>query len=269
MPQQTVRINKALADAGVCSRRKADELIAAGVITVNGERVVSPGLQISPGIDTVAVNGRQLQQKPLAHCYLILYKPARVLSTASDPKERTTVLDFVPPQWRGRRLYPVGRLDFFSEGLILLTDDGALTNCIIHPRHHIPRRYRVLVRENVTEQMLIAMRTGMTLAEGEKLAPVNVHILPGNRHDLSGQRGRGQVGILLELTLHEGRNRQIRRMCRDLGLTILRLIRVGLGPIQTGSMRPGEIRALTRAEITALRNATGVTGRYRTACSMP
>ena len=258
MEQQPVRINKALADAGVCSRRKADELVAAGAVKVNGETVESPGLQIRPGIDRIEVNGRQLKSDTRPPCYLMLHKPVRVVSTARDPEGRMTVLDLVPSRWRGRRLYPAGRLDFFSEGLVLLTDDGELTNRLVHPSHHLPRVYRVLVRGGVKEQALAAMRSGMTLAEGEKLAPVEVRVLPGARHDLSGQRGTGQAGTLLEMTLHQGLNRQIRRMCRDLGLTVLRLVRVAQGPLQLGVMRPGEVRELTPAETTALRRAVGL-----------
>ncbi len=258
--EKTVRINKALADAGVCSRRRADELVAAGRVKVNGEVVSSPGLQVVPGADTLEVDGKPIRAAAQAPCYLLLHKPVRVVSTAYDPEGRTTVLDLVPAQWKSRRLYPAGRLDFFSEGLVLITDDGELTNRVVHPRHHMPRVYRVLVRDRVSDRALDAMRRGMTLAEGEKLAPVEVRVLPGNMHDLSG-RSRdadaptGQRGTLLEMTLHQGLNRQIRRMCRDLGLTILRLVRVAQGPLRLGVMRPGEVRELTSAEVAALKKA--------------
>ncbi len=258
MDQQTVRINKALADAGVCSRRRADALVTAGAVKVNGETVLSPGLQVRPGLDRIEVNGEPLQLSPRSSCYLMLHKPVRVVSTAKDPEGRTTVLDLVPAQWKKHRLYPAGRLDYFSEGLVLLTDDGELTNRLMHPRHHLPRIYHVLVRGKVSEQALAAMRSGMTLAEGEKLAPVEVRVLPGVRHDLSRQGNRGQTGTLLEMTLHQGLNRQIRRMCRDLGLTVLRLIRVAQGPLRLGVLHPGEVRELTPAEVAALRRASGL-----------
>lgn len=258
MDQQTVRINKALADAGVCSRRKADALVASGAVKVNGEQVISPGLQVRPGIDTIEVNGELLQTVPRPSCYLMLHKPVRVVSTVRDPEGRTTILDLVPPRWREHRLYPAGRLDYFSEGLVLLTDDGELANRLMHPRHHLPRIYHVLVRGNVPPSALAAMRSGMTLVEGEKLAPVEVRVLPGNRHDLSGQGKRGQVGTLLEMTLHQGLNRQIRRMCRDLGLIVLRLIRVAQGPLRLGVLHSGEVRELSPAEISALRRASGL-----------
>lgn len=260
--ENTVRINKALADAGVCSRRRADELVAAGRVRVNGETVTSPGLQVRPGKDELEVDGKAIRPAAQAPCYLLLYKPVRVVSTAYDPEGRTTVLDLVPPIWKARRLYPAGRLDFFSEGLVLLTDDGDLTNRVVHPRHHMPRIYRVLIRGEVPERALEAMRKGMTLAEGETLAPVGVRVLPGQLHDLSGasaaQRPTGQRGTLLEMTLHQGLNRQIRRMCRDLGLTILRLVRVAQGPLRLGVMRPGEVRELSPAEVAALKKAAGM-----------
>lgn len=218
--EKTVRINKALADAGVCSRRRADELIAAGRVSVNGEPVASPGLQVTPGTDKLEVDGKPVQPIAQAPCYLLLNKPVRVVSTAYDPEGRTTVLDLVPAKWKARRLYPAGRLDFFSEGLVLLTDDGELTNRVVHPRHHMPRVYHVLIRGGVSDRALEVMRKGMTLAEGEKLAPVEIRVLPGQVHDLSGVSRNagppaGQRGTLLEMTLHQGLNRQIRRMCRS------------------------------------------------------
>ena len=207
--EKTVRINKALADAGVCSRRRADELIAAGRVSVNGEPVASPGLQVTPGTDKLEVDGKPVQPIAQAPCYLLLNKPVRVVSTAYDPEGRTTVLDLVPAKWKARRLYPAGRLDFFSEGLVLLTDDGDLTNRVVHPRHHMPRVYHVLIRGGVSDRALEVMRKGMTLAEGEKLAPVEIRVLPGQVHDLSGVSRNagppaGQRGTLLEMTLHQG-----------------------------------------------------------------
>lgn len=266
--EKTVRINKALADAGVCSRRRADELVAAGVVRVNGSVVASAGMQVRPGIDRIDVQGKELTSSRPKSCYLLLNKPIQVVSTAYDPEGRTTVLDLVPEEWRNRRLYPAGRLDFFSEGLVLLTDDGELTHRLVHPSHHLPRVYHVLVRGAVPAQALEAMRNGMTLEEGETLAPVGVRILPGCLHDLSGQRETvpsappvapsGQSGTLLELTLHQGLNRQIRRMCRDLNMTILRLIRVAQGPLQLGVLASGEVRSLSPVEIQALRKAVGL-----------
>lgn len=265
-----VRINKVLAEAGICSRRKADALILAGLVRVNGEIVDTPGLRVRPDADIIEVRGVRLpppdgKREP---CRLLLHKPVAVVSTVSDPGGRPTVLDFVPPQWRQRRLYPAGRLDFFSEGLLLLTDDGDLTHSLIHPDRkagaHLARVYHVLLRERVTEEALRIMRSGMRLAEGEELAPVKARVLSHSPH-LSGHgrhlpRRHGRLpaeGSILELTLQQGLNRQIRRMCRDLGLTILRLIRIAQGPLRLDGLSPGEVRPLTPDETAALFRAVG------------
>jgi 23S rRNA pseudouridine2605 synthase len=239
-----MRLNKALAHAGLCARRKADELIFAGAVRVNGEVVIEPGRRVDPGRDKIEVNGALLAANA-PPCHLMLHKPVRVVSTARDPQGRPTVLDLVPMAWRGRRLYPVGRLDFFSEGLLVLTDDGELANLLAHPRHHLPRRYVARVRGAAPESALDAMRRGMTLSEGERLAKVEVEAEP---------RGRDTD---LRLTLRQGVNRQIRRMCRDLDLTILRLERVSLGPLELGDLAPGAVRELTEEEVAALRRAAG------------
>ena len=236
-----MRLNKALAHAGLCARRKADELIFAGAVRVNGEVVIEPGRQVDPEQDAIEVNGVPLTASGGERCYLALHKPVQVVSTARDPEGRTTVLDLVPEAWRNRRLYPVGRLDYFSEGLILLTDDGELANQLAHPRHHLPRRYEVLVRGAAPETALAAMRRGMTLSEGERLARVEVEARPQSKD------------TLLTMTLHQGLNRQIRRMCRDLKLTILRLVRVALGPLELGELASGAVRELTDKELKALR----------------
>lgn len=239
-----VRLNKALADAGVCSRRKADDIIAQGLVSVNGVTVTSLGLRVSAH-DSIAVNGVPLQSKE-SRTYLLLNKPVQVLCTAKDPEGRPTVLDLLPEPWNALRLYPVGRLDYFSEGLIILTDDGELAHKMAHPRHHLPKVYHVLVREELTPEMLDAMRQGMVLAEGEQLAPMEVEILPPSASDR---------GTVLQMTLHQGINRQIRRMCRDLKLTILTLARVAQGPLQLGELPSGKVRILSEIEVQSLRKA--------------
>lgn len=244
-PSQPVRLNKALADAGVCSRRKADMLISQGAVCVNGQRITNMGERILPGKDTITVNGRPLTFRQV-RCHLLLHKPVQVVSTVKDPEGRTTVLDILPAPWRSKRLYPVGRLDFFSEGLLVLTDDGDLAHRLTHPRHHLDKIYHVLVREPVSEVALRNMRGGMILAEGEKLAPVRVRPLPSSH------------GTLLEMTLQQGLNRQIRRMCRDMGLTILKLTRVAQGPLSLGDLPCGAVRPLTSSELEALRQAVGL-----------
>ncbi len=240
-----VRINKALADAGVCSRRKAEELITAGKVFVNGQCITNLGHKISAQ-DVVQVNGKTLQQNE-AFSYLMMHKPVQTLCTAHDPEGRSTIFDVLPKEWQKKRLFTVGRLDYFSEGLLLLTDDGHFSQRLAHPRYHLPKVYHVLVRETVTNGHLATMQQGMTLEEGEKIAPVQARVL--RKDDRS---------TLLEMTLQQGINRQIRRMCRDLGLTILRLVRVAQGPLHLGNLAPGKVKALTWQELKALHEAVGL-----------
>ena len=244
-----MRLNKAIAYSGLCSRRKADELMLAGAVCVHGQKITEPGTRIAPSRDKVTVHGAPLayvgDDAAPGHCYVLLHKPVQVVCTASDPQGRETVLDILPPSYAGKRLYPVGRLDYFSEGLLLLTDDGELTNRMTHPRYHIPKAYEVLLRETPTPAMLARIREGMTLAEGEKLAPVEA-------------RMDAKEPTRLHLTLHQGINRQIRRMCRDLGLTILRLRRVAIGPLRLEGLPKGKCRNLEKKEITALYRAVGL-----------
>jgi 23S rRNA pseudouridine2605 synthase len=235
---ENIRLNKALASVAVCSRRKADQLIAAGAVAVNGVVITALGTRIQPDQDTVLLNGRPVSFADLSHTYLLLHKPIHVLSTVRDPEGRTTVLDLLPSAYRETRLYPVGRLDYFSEGLILLTNDGPLTHRLTHPGFHLPRIYEVRVREMPSGAQLARMRAGMVLAEGERLAPIQVDICPPRT---------------LRLTLVQGVNRQIRRMCRDLGITILKLTRTQFGPLTLGDLPKGSCRQLLPQEIAALK----------------
>ncbi len=242
-----LRLNKAISGAGICSRRQADRLVEEGRVKVNGEITRELGLRLEPG-DRLEVDGKVVNFAPDASrpfCYFMLHKPVQVVSTAHDPEGRQTVLDFLPPHLAGRRLYPVGRLDYFSEGLILLTDDGELTNRLTHPKHHLPKIYVVDLREEPTPEQIRIMRSGMTLAEGEKLAPVEIKTDPARP-------------TRLEMTLRQGVNRQIRRMFRDFGLTILRLRRVGQGPLRLADLPKGQGRELNAAEIAELRKAAGL-----------
>ena len=240
-----MRINKAIAASGHCSRRRADELIASGVVAVNGATVTEMGTQVDPTIDTITINGKAIAAIAVEQSeftYVLLHKPIQVVSTAYDPEGRPTVISILPPALQKLRLYPVGRLDFFSEGLILLTNDGELTHRLTHPRFHLPKKYIVTLREYPTAPMLTTMRKGMTLSEGETLGPVEAEII-------------ADTPPTLQLTLHQGINRQIRRMCRDLGLTILSLQRVSVGPIELGDLPKGESRPLSSREVKALYNA--------------
>jgi 23S rRNA pseudouridine2605 synthase len=247
-----IRLNKALARAEVCSRRKADELIATGAVSVNGAVMTELGARVRPGQDTVRLNGLPVSLETPSFSYLLLHKPIRVLSTVRDPEGRTTVLDLLPPAYRGIRLYPVGRLDYFSEGLLLLTNDGPLTHRLTHPGFHLPRVYEVLVREAPSREQIARMRSGLTLSEGERLEPIRVDRLSPRT---------------LRLTLTQGLNRQIRRMCRDLGLTILKLLRTGFGPLSLGDLPAGRCRPLLPQELAALR--TGLQGEAVRPFSLP
>ena len=246
--QKSIRLNKALADAGLCSRRKADELIRSGVVAVNG-KVTREFAQRVLASDAISVHGKTLCT-PQTRTWLLLNKPPQVVSTVHDPQGRLTVLDILPDVWKKLRLFPVGRLDFFSEGLLLLTDDGELAHKILHPGHQAPKVYHLLVREQPDEGILQTMRAGMRLAEGEQLAPVKARILPSSAR----LRYFPAHGVLVEMTLIQGVNRQIRRMCRDLDLTVLRLARVAHGAILLGDLPPGGVRALRDAELASLRS---------------
>jgi len=247
--QAALRLNKTLADAGVCSRRKADELIKNGAVAVNGMVTRELGLRVLPS-DTISVHGEALPA-PGARTWLMMNKPAQVVSTVRDPEGRRTVLDILPEPWKNLRLFPVGRLDYFSEGLLLLTDDGELAHKALHPRHQVPKTYHLLVREQPDEHALQNMRAGMRLAEGEQLAPVKTRLLPSSARLPYFPR----YGTLLEMILSQGVNRQIRRMCRDLQLTVLRLARVAHGAVTLGDLPPGSVRALCDAEIATFRTA--------------
>lgn len=243
---ESIRLNKYLSQAGICSRRKADELIASGRVSVNDKVVIELGCKITPGTHSVKVDGHLVasaadEQRPI---YLLLNKPIQVVCTVKDPEGRPTILDYLPEAFKEYRLYPVGRLDYFSEGLLLMTNDGTLTHRLTHPRYYLEKVYEVHVRETPTQQDISRMEKGMQLSEGEQLAPVKVRF--------DSERN------ILFMTLHQGVNRQIRRMCRDLGLTILKLKRLQTGPLILGNLPVGQCRELTEDEVTALQNAVGI-----------
>ncbi len=199
--------------------------------------------------DNVVVDGQKVAFSPQKkHIYLVFHKPVQTVTTAADPQGRATVFDLLPPEIPRRGLYTVGRLDYYSEGLLLFTDDGELTHRLTHPSTHVPKIYHVLVRGQVSEHTLSTMAQGMRLAEGEVLAPVEASVI----HRESPARA------LLSRRLIQGVNRQIRRMCRDLGLTVLRLVRVAQGPIELGDLPRGTFRHLIPTEIAALRAAAGL-----------
>lgn len=243
----SIRLNKFLAQQGVASRRGADTLVFDGRVHVNGVVADSPGIKVAPG-DTVEVDGKPIASTPQDEpTVILLHKPIQTVTTASDPQGRKTVLDLLPRNLRHQRPFPVGRLDYFSEGLLLLTTDGDLCYRLTHPKWHLPKTYLVVVRGRVPKSAIRTMQSGMTLREGEKLAPVKVKT-----------RQPKQNSQVLEMTLIQGINRQIRRMCRDLDLTILKLKRISMGPIRLGPLNPGEHRVLSRDETRDLRRAVGL-----------
>jgi 23S rRNA pseudouridine2605 synthase len=230
-----MRLAKYLAHAGVASRRAAEELVRAGRVTVAGQVVRDPARDVDEG-SAVAVDGRRLAGAEERVVYA-LHKPAGVVSTARDTHGRTTVVELAPA---GPRLYPVGRLDADATGLVVLTNDGELANLLTHPRYQVPRTYRVTVRGGpVSEAALRALRSGVDLEDGPT-APAGVRRLGPDR---------------LELTIHEGRNRQVKRMCAAVGHPVGQLARVRFGPLRLGDLGPGQHRRLSAAEVERLRRA--------------
>ena len=228
---ELIRLQKFFTDCGILSRRAAEAEIAAGRVRVNGQ-VASVGDKIDPDCDKVEYKGRLIRpRQKQAHTYLMLHKPRGYVTTLSDEKGRKTVADLIPPS--AGRVYPIGRLDMDSEGLLLLTDDGELTNRLTHPRHEIPKIYHVTLSTVPSKQALAALAAPMEL-NGYRLQPIGVKQLSPDT---------------LKLTLFEGRNRQIRRMCEAVGLKVMRLHRVAIGELKIGTLPVGQCRALTADEV--------------------
>lgn len=238
---QGVRLQKVLADNGIASRRKSEELIAAGLVTVNG-RPAALGQRVNPARDLIAVEGVKLVS-PLKkkRYYIALYKPRGYVTTLKDEHERKCVADLVRDV--PVRVYPIGRLDRGSEGLLLLTNDGELANQVMHPRFHVNKAYRVTVRPDVTDKQIIELTDGVML-DGRRTLPAQVSVL-------AKEPGR----VVLQIVISEGRNRQIRRMCEAVGLEVARLKRISVGPVRLGMLQPGQWRELTDQELSALRCA--------------
>lgn len=242
------RIQKVLADQGICSRREAERLIAAGKVKVNGHPV-GVGDKMDPDYDKVSIDGKNVRiVRKRQYTYIMLHKPRGYLTTRSDDRGRKTVMDLVADV--PAMLRPVGRLDKDSEGLLLMTDDGAFINLLTHPSGGVGKLYRVTVNPRATEEQIVRMASGVVLDDGIKTQPCVIHVV-------TDEPGR----TVLEITLHEGRNRQIRRMCSAVGLQVVRLKRSAEGPVKLGMLQPGEYRELKRSEVSALRNAAQKTSR--------
>ena len=251
-----VRVQKLIAQAGIASRRAAEQYIVGGRVSVNGKRVCALGVRADDRRDRVEVDGiGVLRREPLV--YLAVHKPTHVMSTAHDPEGRQTVLDLVhsrramgrgAPEGELPRVYPVGRLDFDAEGLLLLTNDGTLTQALLHPRRHVPKTYRAKLSGIPDEGALARLRTGVRLRETDgslsrRTGPAEVQVVKKNPHN-----------CWLELTLFEGRNHQVKRMCSAIGQFCDRLVRTHFAGIELDAqLPPGTWRALGANELANLR----------------
>lgn len=238
-----VRLQKFMAEQGVASRRKSEDLIRAGKVKVNGH-VAEIGMKINPRKDLVTVGKQKLTNvKNRKMVYVMLNKPRGYVTTVSDELGRKTVMDLLPDF--GCRIYPVGRLDKDSEGLLLLTNDGSFTNCMTHPSHEYAKVYRVTVRPSVNDDILFNLRNGIEI-DGRKTAPCEVTVLTEEENR-----------VVLEFILHEGRNRQIRKMCESQGLEVARLKRISIGPVKLGMLKQGDYRELCEQDVKKLLRSAG------------
>ena len=237
-----VRINRFLSMCGITSRRKAEELVLQGKVEVNHEVVKDLATRIDPARDRVFVNGAQAVPVHDA-LYLVLNKPKDSITTLHDEKGRTTVMSMIRST---ERVYPIGRLDRNTTGVLLLTNDGDFANRLMHPKNEVPKSYRVSTDKAVVRGHLDSLRKGMKLEDGPT-APAEVYVIPG---------GKGkEIGI----TIHEGRNRQVRRMFESMGYDVLKLDRVAYGPVTKDGIARGGTRSLTRHEVRELKRMAGYT----------
>ena len=248
------RLNRFLARAGIASRRSADSLIASGSVRVNGKPPPATGMLIDPDRDQVTIDGRPVKP-PTTHRYLMLNKPLGVITTVHDESSRTTVLDIIGAEGlAGHRLFPVGRLDGDSTGLLLLTDDGDVAYRLTHPRYKVAKEYEVVTAGVPTRANLDALRRGVQLDDGVT-APAEVEIVRAT----TGDRDSGRAE--LRVVIREGRHRQVRRMMQAVGHTTLALRRTAFGPLRLGRLKTGGFRVLSSGEVAALRRATGLDSR--------
>ncbi len=237
------RVQKIIAESGLCSRRKAEELIAEGKVTVNG-RPCGLGDKADPRADVVAVNGKRIESAPKEKRYIMLNKPRGYITSMSDEQGRKVVSELLAGV--KERVVPVGRLDRNSEGLLLFTNDGEFANEITHPRRHVSKTYRVTIDGKVTEEQIMRLTSGVELDDGKVTLPCSVEVLVE-------EPGR----TVLRMTIRQGMNRQIRRMCEAVGLQVVRLRRTAIGGVKLGMLKTGEWRDLTKDELRILRSAIG------------
>lgn len=238
---EKIRLQKFIADSGIMSRRAAEEEIKNGNISVNGH-LATPGTKVDPKSDTVTFRGKKITKRSEVYTYIMMNKPRGYLSSTSDDRGRKCVTDLLDGV--KARVYPVGRLDLISEGMLLLTDDGDLKNKLTHPSHSLPKIYRVKVSSEVTEAEMEILTSPLVI-DGYEIKPVEVRI-----SDVS------ESGTVLKMTLFEGRNRQIRKMCEAAGLTVRRLSRVSIGNLKLDGLQVGKWRYLEPEEVEYLKKAT-------------
>lgn len=231
------RLQKVIASAGVASRRKAEQLIQEGKVSVNGKIVTEMGIKVSPE-DEIKVNGKPLQKEEIV--YYLLNKPKGYICAVSDDKDRKTVIDCFPDV--KERIFPVGRLDYDTTGLLILTNDGEFANKMMHPRYHLPKTYEVAVDGVLTDQMLTMLQNGIELEDGKTL-PAEVYLL---------KRLEGKKKTVIQITIFEGRNRQVRRMMEYFHCEVTRLARIQYGFLDLGHLRQGQYRKLRSFEVRKL-----------------
>lgn len=238
-----LRLQKYLADMGLMSRRAAEKEILRGAVTVNG-RPAELGMKVCPETDEVVYNGRAVKPGFKRYVYIMLNKPRGYVTTASDEKGRPTVIDLC--EGVGERIYPVGRLDMDSDGLLLLTNDGELANKLTHPKHEIPKIYHVEVEGKVERPTIKKLSSAMVI-DGYEIQPVHTEV-----HSIISDKRKGDVTVL-RMELYEGRNRQIRKMCEICELTVKRLTRVAIGDLKLQNLKSGQWRHLTKTQVEYLK----------------
>ncbi len=239
MDRKTQRLDKYLANLGISSRRGIKKFLKEQILTVNGDRVRESGTRIVPEKDDIRLNGKKMQASHLV--YYAVNKPKGIISTTADEYGRMNVISLIPSN---QRIYPVGRLDKDTTGLLILTNDGELTHKLTHPKFHVFKVYHLTVSGRVEKSQLSKLRNGIILEDGIT-APAEVTVLKELK-----------TKTLLSMTIHEGRNRQIRRMCDAVGIDLLELERVKFGPVALANLKSGKYRELTKKEVEALRKAT-------------
>lgn len=237
------RLQKILSRHGIASRREAEQMILAGRVAVNGNKVTELGTKADPESDRIEVDGKLLQTNAPKFVYLLLNKPIGVMSTCDDPQGRKTVLDILPSQYR--HVYPVGRLDYNSSGALILTNNGDFANYLMHPRHHVPKTYEVWVKDIPSDRIIKQWQDGVIL-DGKRTLPASVNIQQIERCKYQTPRTQ------LQIVLSEGRNRQIRRVAEQLGHPVLSLHRVAIATISLETLKVGAYRLLIDQEIETL-----------------